>query len=466
MRNHSSDPNYIHDSQLATLTAEFAETNSASGFNQLTSGLASGMIATYTYRADGLRHSKTVNGVTTTHVWKNGNIVLERNASGAIINRFDRSLIGRLIRSEQHGYYLYNKRGDVVQRVNAQGQVIRSYRYTAFGVELTPDANNTNPFRFASMYWDAETSTYYTPYRNFNPRTGRWTSPDPHWNIGNMQSSTNAILQAGNLFMYTMHNPVRWIDPLGLSAVQPLTGFFLPSGAFQLANGIALRSGAGTFTCSVTGFRGTGSGFVQWSGGSSTASGGSSTVLRNVVFVGNSPATPEKIALFNMAINYLREGSSIARRLISIIENSGVTVTIVFRDDLVSEINPVTGEIYWDPTRGTMLPDGSIRSAANVLAHELGHFLQWVGGRFDEFNSLQGLGGEAIAKRDYIMRGIERENIARWETPIATQLGEPIRHDYYAHRLTPAYRMNNPTHHRIISKSGFGPPIPVDINWR
>ena len=441
-----------------------------SALEPLTNTASVDMIVTYTYRADGLRHSKTVNGVTTTYIWKNGNIVLELNESGAVIGRFDRSLTGRIIRSEQHGYYLYNKRGDVVQRVNAQGQVIQNYRYTAFGVELTPDANSTNPFRFASMYWDAETSTYYTPYRNFNPRTGRWTSPDPHWNIGNMQSSTNAILQAGNLFMYTMHNPVRWIDPLGLSAVQPLTGFFLPSGAFQLANGIVLRSGAGTFTCSVTGFRGTGSGFVQWLGGSSTAGGGSSTVLRNVVFVGNSPPTREQMAQFDMAIRYLLEGSAKARKLISIIETSGVTFTIRFNEDLISRIDPVTGVIWWDPTRGTMLPDGSIRSAANVLAHELGHFVQWLGGRFDEYNRLHGpgmVGDEVIKMRRTVMLGIERDNLRDWETPIAGQLGEPIRHDYYAHRLTPAYRMNNPTHHRIWHKPhAHAQPVLRDVNWR
>ena len=33
-----------------------------------------------------------------------------------------------------------------------------------------------------------------------------------------MQSSTVAILQSANLFLFTMHNPVRWNDPTGLFA--------------------------------------------------------------------------------------------------------------------------------------------------------------------------------------------------------------------------------------------------------
>ena len=171
----------------------------------------------YEYRADGLRHSKTVDGDTITHVWRGAHIVLELDGSGAIINRFDRSLTGRLIRSEQHGYYLHNKRGDVVQRVNAQGIVLHVYRYTAFGVEIGDSNVSKNPFRFASMYWDAETGTYYTPNRHFNPRTGRWTQPDPaFWGPANIFA---CHIQAGNLYLFVMHNPVMFTDPLGLFAI-------------------------------------------------------------------------------------------------------------------------------------------------------------------------------------------------------------------------------------------------------
>ena len=178
--------------------------------------------ATYTYRADGLRHSKTVNGVVTTHVWSRGQIVIERDAAGAMVNRYMRCLLGRLIRSDNHGWYLYNVRGDVIQRTDASGNVIAIYRYTAFGVELHPDAGNTNRFRFGGMYWDSHRSEYMTPNRMFNPRRGRWTQPDPffHMRFGQarMMGSRNAIAQAGNLFAFTMNNPVRWIDPTGLSA--------------------------------------------------------------------------------------------------------------------------------------------------------------------------------------------------------------------------------------------------------
>ena len=146
---------------------------------------------------------------------------MELNAHGAVHDRIIRSPNGRLIRSNRYGWYLFNVRGDVVQRVNDARVVQRVYRYSAFGIEHLPSANNTNNFRFAGMYWDNETQTYYTPNRHFNPRTGRWNRPDPffHARFGNLQS---CIIQAGNLYMFVMHNPVRWIDPWGLSGTDAL----------------------------------------------------------------------------------------------------------------------------------------------------------------------------------------------------------------------------------------------------
>ena len=155
--------------------------------------------------------------------------MLELNASGVVINRFDRGLRGELVRSQQHGWYLHDARGSVSQRVNAQGVVLRNYRYTAFGSEIGDSTASQNPFRFNSMYWDAHTQTYYTPNRHLNVRTGRWLSPDPYWGLRNGQFGSNpvmrngrmmpnqwAMMQSGNLFMFAMHNPVRWTDPLGL----------------------------------------------------------------------------------------------------------------------------------------------------------------------------------------------------------------------------------------------------------
>ena len=165
-----------------------------------------------------------------------------------MVERYQRGRNGHLISSDNHGFYLFNARGDVVQRVdggtngsgNSDGgsdrnnniQILHVYMYDAFGNEINYDADNENPFRFAGEYWDAETQTYYLRARHFNPRTGRFTQADPHWNIGNMQFGNNpimwndrpvpdawAIAQSSNLYMYAMHNPVMFTDPSGEAVI-------------------------------------------------------------------------------------------------------------------------------------------------------------------------------------------------------------------------------------------------------
>ena len=186
----------------------------------------------YAYRANGLRNSKTVNNVTTTHVWLGMNIVMDIIAENESTNivRYLRGI--GLIAAEglpgysERQYYVLDARGSVVQMVNSTGSVTRSYKFDAWGNHLNSDPNDSNPFRFASMYWDTETGTYYTPNRHFNPRTGRWTQPDPiFWGPANIFASP---MEAANLFVFVMNNPVRFVDPLGLFAVRSNDDVWFP----------------------------------------------------------------------------------------------------------------------------------------------------------------------------------------------------------------------------------------------
>jgi len=230
-----STTTFTYDSngnQLTQTTDGNTKTLTYDVFNHLVRVERQGMVAVYAYRADGLRQSKTVNGHTTTHVWDRGSIILELNGSGAVMNRFSRGA-GHLIRSYHHGFYLFNARTDVVQRVDNDGTILHTYRYDAFGNQLNGDAVNTNPFRFAAEYYDFETGFIYLRARFYNPALGRFISEDPYWTIDNMQFGTNprimnasleshtmmpnpwVIMQAGNLFVYCANNPVRFIDPSG-----------------------------------------------------------------------------------------------------------------------------------------------------------------------------------------------------------------------------------------------------------
>ena len=177
--------------QLTSATTGRTETRTYDALNRLTRVTATGtpaLTATYTYRPDGLRNSQVVNNVTTAHVWNGGHIVLDLTATarGTVRNRYARSIYGRFIRSDHDGWYVFDGRGSVVQRLNNTGVVLRTYRYTAFGNEFGYSVTNANPFRFNGMFWDGHRGEYMTPNRMFNPRVGRWSQPDPHWNIENM----------------------------------------------------------------------------------------------------------------------------------------------------------------------------------------------------------------------------------------------------------------------------------------
>ncbi|MCL2841820.1 MAG: RHS repeat-associated core domain-containing protein, partial [Defluviitaleaceae bacterium] len=201
---------------------------------------------------DGLRHGKTVNGFTTTHVWNGSNIVLERNHHGGVVNRFERSHSGRLIRSLHHGWYIHNIRGDVVQRVDNRGGILHTYQYSAFGVEQSPDERNTNPFRFAGEYYDWETGTYYLRARHFNPRTGRFSQPDPFWSVHNFQNGRYAIMQSANLYAFAVNNPVRWIDPSGLFIRDALNS--ISNAVANIASAVRSSSGSGSSSSSRNSF--------------------------------------------------------------------------------------------------------------------------------------------------------------------------------------------------------------------
>jgi RHS repeat-associated protein len=65
------------------------------------------------------------------------------------------------------------------------------------------------PLRYQGQYFDAETGLHYNRFRYYDPDAGRFVSQDPIGLAGGV-----------NLYQYAP-NPLRWIDPLGLSNCKP-----------------------------------------------------------------------------------------------------------------------------------------------------------------------------------------------------------------------------------------------------
>ena len=130
----------------------------------------------------------------------------EVGATGALNTRYIRGT--GLIAREMDGalqYYLFDAHGDVLHRLDASGNMLKTYRYDAFGNEIDPEPLDTNPFRYCGEYFDREIGTYYLRARNYDPRIGRFTTEDP-------------VRRDLNYYVYGRSNPITFIDPMGLVA--------------------------------------------------------------------------------------------------------------------------------------------------------------------------------------------------------------------------------------------------------
>jgi YD repeat-containing protein len=128
--------------------------------NQLTQTLTRNYEVNYTYDAEGLRSTKTVNGEKTVFVWDGDQLVLELSYAGKVKHRYIRG--NDLVYTDKGAdtekqYHVTNPHGDVVQLTDENGKIIKTYEYDSFGNEVSPDKKDDNPFRYCGEYYDRET---------------------------------------------------------------------------------------------------------------------------------------------------------------------------------------------------------------------------------------------------------------------------------------------------------------------
>ena len=183
-------------------------------FNQLTDVSINGKESKYTYRPDGLRLTKTADGKTTGYIWDEGKIYAETNELFEIQTAY---IYGNeRINSNNGIYYLYNGHGDVTGLADTTGNITKTYNYDAFGVELTLDLEDVNPFRYCGEYYDKETDSIYLRARYYNPALGRFTTEDP-------------AKDGLNWYVYCNNNPVMFTDPNGLMSMKQFSSVFIPN---------------------------------------------------------------------------------------------------------------------------------------------------------------------------------------------------------------------------------------------
>ena len=181
----------------------------------------------YTYDENGIRTSKTVNGVTTYYNTSDGVILSQTDGTNTMYFQYDSFGIplGFIYNDTQY-LYMTNQMGDVISITDAQGNELVEYEYDEWGKLILTRADNQsnesianiNPIRYRGYYYDTETGYYYLQSRYYDPSICRFINADIY-EIVNSAKNTNHI--GLNLFVYCGNDAVNNADYNG-AAYSPL----------------------------------------------------------------------------------------------------------------------------------------------------------------------------------------------------------------------------------------------------
>ncbi len=191
--------------------------NHYNALNQLTKTSTKNYKVSFTYDAEGLRTSKTVNGEKTVFVWDGDQLVMELTKSGKVKKRYirgndlifaDKGTDNASGEASGKQYYVTDPHGNVVQLTDETGNVIKTYEYDSFGNEIKPDSKDGNPFRYCGEYYDKETEEIYLRARYYQPEKGRFLTRDTYTGEEDEPESLH-------LYTYCENDGVNMVDPTG-----------------------------------------------------------------------------------------------------------------------------------------------------------------------------------------------------------------------------------------------------------
>ena len=186
----------------------------------------------YTYNANGIRTSKTVDGIKHKYALEGYKILSETWDENVLFTLYDNedSICG-IIYNNVPFYFQKNLQGDIIGIVDADAKLVAKYTYDCWGQPIITQDNSScaiatvNPFRYRSYYYDSEIQMYYLQSRYFDPQIGRFVNVDTSDSLQNSKS----VLE-NNLFAYCQNDPVNESDYTGslLTSIikKILTGLF------------------------------------------------------------------------------------------------------------------------------------------------------------------------------------------------------------------------------------------------
>ena len=173
---------------------------------------------TYTYNANGIRTSKTINGIKHTYTLDGTKTLRETWGDNTLIPFYDNedSVCGILYNDAPY-YFIKNLQGDVIAIVDKDAETVAKYAYDAWGVctitQDTTDCNiaTINPFRYRSYYYDEEIDMYYLQSRYYNAAVGKFINADATPQVSYV--AFDAV--TSNMLAYCSNSPSNMCDENG-----------------------------------------------------------------------------------------------------------------------------------------------------------------------------------------------------------------------------------------------------------
>lgn len=200
------------------------------------------LLASYRYNHRGERIAKVAGKLQRHFLYRDRRIVAELDADGKLLRQYlylgnmpvevidsaggkdladgERSAVGQVLADigsalaqlvgggERLGYLHHNHLGAPEVVSDEAGKPVWQASYAPYGQLIRaagPAAGFEMNLRLPGQYEDGETGLYYNDHRYYDPRQGRYLSPDP---LG---------LRAGiNTYAYVAGNPLKYVDPSGL----------------------------------------------------------------------------------------------------------------------------------------------------------------------------------------------------------------------------------------------------------
>ncbi len=171
----------------------------------------------FMYNGDGVRVSKTVNGVSTAYVQDLAAplpvVLVETTGGQDTLYLYGLDLITQVRPDGSRRWYHTDALGSVRALTDDAGQPVATYDYDAFGTVRSQTDGLGNPFTFAGEQVDREIELVYLRARYYDPAVGRFASRDPVPGTVHDPMSLEP-------YIYARCNPVLYVDPTGKIVVQ------------------------------------------------------------------------------------------------------------------------------------------------------------------------------------------------------------------------------------------------------